>query len=264
MDVLCLMNTSIFSLLAHLTPVRRPLGLEWYGMHLSTSVPTRGPGSADGTKRSWCPALFLPVNSQFVINQRTQMQLADKVASVFQGKLMSPREMNESISGSRLADTISPKYRRSWYLCGDVSEEFYQLAVSGNTPGYAFSAFTTPGGTVFATFVLQLRNHQARFLLPFATEKSARFIEQAARTGIYLSLGRNGGREALLVEFACVPELLGPMQTYSEILKGLPRDIPARDLQIAGQYILTASDVPSAHPHYPVVEQVCMTVILGE
>ena len=191
------------------------------------------------------------------------MQSAEKVISVFQGKLMSPREMNEAILGSRLADTIAPRYRGSWYLCGDVSEEFFQLAQSRkNTPGYAFSVFTTPGGTAFAAFVLQLRNHQARFLLPFSTEKSGRFLEQAARTGVYLSLGRNGGHEALLVEFASVAELMGPLKAYTNIIKSLPRDIPDIDLQIAGQQMMSPSDVPSAHPEFPVVEHLSINAIL--
>jgi hypothetical protein len=189
------------------------------------------------------------------------MQSLEKVVTVFQGRLMSPREMNEAISDTRLEAPISSNLRSSWYLCGDVSEEFYQLAISGNSPGYSLAVFSTPGGTVFATFVLQLRDWQARFLLPFSSEKCGRFLEQIERTGLYLSLGRNGGRQALLVQFQCLPELLGPLQAYSKVIKGLPCDIPDRDLQIAGQHILGHSSVPSAHPHFA-VEHVCMTVVL--
>jgi hypothetical protein len=191
------------------------------------------------------------------------MQLADKAVSVFQGKLMSPREMHEAISGSRFADTISREYRGSWYLCGDVSEEFYQLALAGNSPGYSLAVFSTPGGTVFAAFVLQLRNHQARFLIPFCSAKSGRFMEQLERTGLYLSLGRNGGREALLVEFKCLAELLGPLHAYSKVIKGLPKDVPDIDLQIAGQHILGLSGIPSSHPDHT-VDDVCVTVVLDE
>lgn len=189
------------------------------------------------------------------------MQATEQAASVFQGKLMSPREMHEAISGYRLADTISSGYRGSWYLCGDVSEEFYQLAVSGHSPGYSLAVFSTPGGTVFSVFVLQLCNHQARFLLPFSSEKSVRFSEQIERTGVYLSLGRNGGRDALLVEFQGLSEILRPLQAYSKVIKALPKDLPDYDLQIAAHHALDRSGVPSAHPDFQ-VDHVCMTVIL--
>jgi hypothetical protein len=76
------------------------------------------------------------------------MQEANSTATVFQGKLMSPREMHEAIVGSHLASTIPDVYRGRWYLCGDVSEEFYQLALAGNSPGYTLGAFSTPGGTI--------------------------------------------------------------------------------------------------------------------
>ena len=189
------------------------------------------------------------------------MHEADIAMTAFQGRLMSPREMHDSIANSRLAGTIPDTYRGRWYLCGDVSEEFYQLALAGNSPGYTLGTFSTPGGTIFAVFVLQLQNRQARFLLPLITEKSTRFAEQIERTGLYLSLGRDGGRDALLVEFQCVAELLAPLRSYSRSIKGLPRDLPTRDLQIAGQHVFDPAGIPSAHPHFE-VDEVCMTVVL--
>lgn len=189
------------------------------------------------------------------------MHAAENAATVFQGRLMSPREMHDSIQCSRLASSIPDTYRGHWYLCGDVSEEFYQLAIAGNSPGYTVGAISTPGGTLFAVFVLQLANRQARFLLPFASDKAVRFAEQIERTGLYLSLGRNGGRDALLVEFQCLPELLAPLRSYSRSLKNLPKDLSPRDLQIAGRHVLDVAGVPSIH-HTLSVDEVCMTVIL--
>lgn len=174
---------------------------------------------------------------------------------------MSPREMHDSIVGSHVASTIPDTYRGRWYLCGDVSEAFYQLAVAGNPPGFSLGAFSTPGGTIFAVFALQLQNRQARFLLPLVTEKSQRFAEQIERTGLYFSLGRDGGRDALLVEFGCLRDLLAPLRSYSKALKNLPKDLCSRDLQIAGQHVFDLAGVPSAHPHFE-VDEVCMTVVL--
>lgn len=189
------------------------------------------------------------------------MQEADNKATVFQGKLMSPREMHESIAGSRLASTIPDSYRGRWYLCGDVSEELYQLAVAGNSPGYTLGAFSTPGGTIFAVFALQLQNRQARFLLPLITEKSQRFAEQIERTGLYLSLGRDGGRDALLVEFQCLPELFGSLRSYSKGIKNLPKDPCSRDFQIAGQFVRDLAGIPSIHSDVE-VDEVCLTIVL--
>jgi hypothetical protein len=152
-------------------------------------------------------------------------------------------------------------FRGRWYLCGDVSEGFFQLALADSSRGYTVGLFSTPEGTKFAFFVLQLLNRQARFLLPLISEKAIRFIDQVERIGLYLSLGRNGGEDAVLVEFQCAPEMLAPLRRFSKDLKNIPKDLSPLDLRIAGQHVADRTSVPSAHPALE-VDEVCMNIIL--
>lgn len=175
---------------------------------------------------------------------------------VFQGRLMSPREAHEATAGR----AISTDYTSKWHLCGDVNESFFQLCLAGNSPGFSVGVFKTPGGAVFASFVLQLLNQQARFLLPLSTEKCLRFVEQVQRTGLCLSLGRNGGTQALLALFE-VADILLPLRRHAQLLNRLPRDLTADDLRIAGQQMLSLDGAPSSIPQYD-VEGISVTVVL--
>lgn len=175
---------------------------------------------------------------------------------VFQGRLMSPREVQEATSGR----SISTEYTAKWHLCGDVSESFFELCAAGSSPGFAVGSLKTPGGAVFASFVLQLRNQQARFLLPLSTEKCVRFLEQAERTGLCLSLGRNGAQQALLAPFD-IEDMLEPLRRHAQLLGRLPRDLTAEDLRFAGQQLMSFEGAPSIMSEYA-LESVSLTVVL--
>lgn len=175
---------------------------------------------------------------------------------VFQGRLMSPRDVHEATRGRG----IPTNYTSRWHLCGDVSEKFFELCAAGSSPGFAVGSLKSPGGAVFASFIMQLRNQQARFLLPLSTEKCVRFLEQAERTGLCLSLGRNGAEQALLALFG-VKDMLGPLRRHAQLLSRLPRDLTAEDLRFAGQQMMSADGVSSVMPEHE-VEGVSLTVVL--
>lgn len=90
------------------------------------------------------------------------VELSGKSVDVFEGRLMSPREVQEATSDK----AVPTDYSRRWHLCGDVNARFFELCLAGNSPGFGVGVFKSPGGAVFASFVLQLLNQQARFLLP--------------------------------------------------------------------------------------------------
>ncbi|WP_295997994.1 hypothetical protein [Rugamonas sp.] len=180
----------------------------------------------------------------------------DGSVSVFQGRLMSPREAAEATRGRGIA----AEYTSKWHLCGDVNEQLFALCAAGSPPGFAVGSFKTPGGAVFASFILQMKNQQARFLLPLSTEKCIRFLEQAERTGLCLSLGRNGAEQAMLAPFA-VEDMLEPLRRHAKLLSRLPRDLTAEDLRFAGQQLMSFDGAPSIMGEYA-LDGISLTVVL--
>lgn len=189
------------------------------------------------------------------------MKLAERRVAVFQGRLMSANDVRSAMCGR---DGVLPQaYQQSWYLCGDVSEEFFRRVAQHERIVHSLNIFTTAGKTSFAVFVLQIRDHQARFLLPFASEKSLRFFEQAARTGVFLSLGQQGGNNALLLEFLCEPEKLAQLMRMSSGQAMPPRDLDMVELRLAFHAMMQLSTIPSEFDGCPVSE-LCLNIVLDD
>ncbi|QDZ26602.1 hypothetical protein [Noviherbaspirillum sp. UKPF54] len=132
--------------------------------------------------------------------------------ALYLGRLMSPKEVLAATSDRT---GIPHNVRRSWTLCGDVPETFWDtLKNDPRLVGLRASGFTTPSNTAYATFTVQVRDYQTRFLLPLGDEKVSTFIEDA-QAGIWLSLGRNEGNDALLHQFVLTPAELAPLATIS-------------------------------------------------
>jgi hypothetical protein len=188
------------------------------------------------------------------------MKLAQTVP-VYQGRLMSPNDVRTAMH--QRGDALPPRYQKSWYLCGDVTDEFFSRVASARKIEHSLNIFTVNGNTSYAVFGLQIREHQARFLLPFASEKSVRFIEQVERTGVCLSLGKAGKREAILLEFHAQDGQLKELRDAGKRCAGLPCDLELIELRMATFAMTEVSCIPDG-TGAGVVSEVCLTVILDD
>lgn len=187
------------------------------------------------------------------------MKVAESPITVYPGRLMSPNDVRAAVYERR---NVLPKaYQQGWYLCGDVTNEFFHRLTGGEKVTESLDYFRVTGGQYFAVFTLQIREQQTRFLLPLASAKSVRFIEQAERTGVFLSLGKSGATDALLVEFKGGRVRLRELQTASKRSGSLPYDLDPLILRLASLSMMQVEAVPSTNPHCAVAE-VCLTVIL--
>lgn len=189
------------------------------------------------------------------------MKLAETQVPVFQGRLMSPNQVRSAVYAQ--GGVLPHDYQQSWYLCGDVSDEFFRRVSRHERMAHSMYIFTTAAKTSFAVFVLQIRDHQARFLLPFASEKSTRFFEQAARTRMFLSLGQMGGNNALLLEFLCEPEKYAQMTRMSSGQSIPPRDLDIVELRLASHAMMQLSSIPSQYVEHPLSE-LCLNIVLDD
>lgn len=174
---------------------------------------------------------------------------------------MSPNEVRSAVY--RQGGVLPHDYQQSWYLCGDVSEEFFRRVSRHEKMAHSLYIFSTAGKASYAVFVLQIRDHQARFLLPFASEKSMRFFEQAARTRVFLSLGQMGGKNAFLLEFRCKPEKYAQMTRMSLGQSTPPRDLDIIDLRLASHAMMQLSSIPSQYVEHSLSE-LCLNIVLDD
>lgn len=180
---------------------------------------------------------------------------------VYQGRLMAPNDVRTAMY--QRGDALPPRYQKSWYLCGDVTDEFFGRVANAEKIDHSLNIFTVNGNTSYAVFGLQIREHQARFLLPFASEKSVRFIEQVARTGVFMSLGKAGKREAILLEFHAQDAQLKKLHEASKRCARLPCDLNLVELRMATFAMKEASCMPDGDG-VGVISEVCLTVILDD
>ena len=189
------------------------------------------------------------------------MKVAESEVPVYQGRLMSPNEVRTAMY--QRGGVLPHAYKQSWYLCGDVSEEFFRRVESHEKITYSLNIFRVNGNTSFAVFALQIREQQARFLLPFASEKSVRFVEQVERTGVFMSLGRAGARDTLLLEFVDGENQLRDLRDVAKRCARLPCDVDINELKMASYSMTHASSIPS-RAVADVVSKVCLNVILDD
>jgi hypothetical protein len=188
------------------------------------------------------------------------MKLAERSVPVCQGRLMSP---NEVLCARYQRGNAPPQSQRSWYLCGDVSEEFFRRLTNREVVAYSLNTFRVDGDKFFIVFALQIREHQVRLLLPLASERSVRFLAEAARTGVFLSLGRAGTHDTHLLEFIDEEGLLNELCKLSENFARLPFDIEPAVLKMACYSMTQASAVPSRLAAV-VISKVCLNVVLND
>ncbi|MBD8629007.1 hypothetical protein IFT64_18905 [Oxalobacteraceae sp. CFBP 8753] len=172
---------------------------------------------------------------------------------------MSPNDVRAAVYNQR--KVLPREYQQGWYLCGDVTDEFFDRLRNGERMTESLDYFTVKGGQLFAVFTLQIREQQARFLLPLASEKSTRFVEQVERTGVFMSLGKGGATDALLVEFKGGRLRLRELLQASKRCGSLPYDVDPVILRLASLSMMQLEAVPSTNRHH-VVAEVCLTVIL--
>lgn len=185
------------------------------------------------------------------------MQLSRDV-NLYAGRLMSPEEVLSATSGRT---EISPYIKNRWYLCGDVSEKFWMLMENGTEIlGYRITVFTSPDNTVYATFIVQLQQFQARFLLPLSDDKALKFIAEAGVAGLGLSLGRNGGGKTILLDFQVSPAQIEPIFAIAKQSRRLSEADAFAELELATMSAMEKTLVSSALPNYE-VQHVSLNVI---
>jgi hypothetical protein len=128
---------------------------------------------------------------------------------------------------------------------------------------HSLSIFRIDGNKVFIVFALQIRDHQARFLLPLASERSIRFIEEVERTGVLMSLGLAGTRGGFLLEFIDKAGRLKEIRKMWKELARLPFDVDLGILKMACYSMTQATSVPSDVAAV-VVSEICLNVVLDD
>jgi hypothetical protein len=186
-----------------------------------------------------------------------KMQLSRDV-NLYAGRLMSPEEV---LNATSERGNISLHIRNRWYLCGDVSEKFWTLMENGTEIlGYRITVFTSPDNTVYAAFVVQLKQFQARFLLSLSDDKALKFIAEAAVAGLGLSLGRNEGGKAILLDFQISPAQIEPLFAIAKQSRRLSEAEAFIEFELATMSALDKKFVPSAVAEYE-VQHVSLNVI---
>lgn len=188
------------------------------------------------------------------------MKVIEKSEPIYQGRLMSPNDVRAAVA--QRGETLPLDYDNGWYLCGDVNPEFFRRVNRCDKIAHSSYIFRT-GDTTFAVFMLQIRECQARFLLPIASLKSARFVEQVSRVGVFLSLGNGGEREAVLLKFRCSEGQLERLAQIARQCARLPRDLDMVELRLAVYSMTQSSTIPSGQGSHEVTD-VCLSVILDD
>lgn len=188
------------------------------------------------------------------------MKVIEKSKPIYQGRLMSPNDVRSAVA--RRGETLPGDYEGGWYLCGDVNPEFFRR-VNRCEPIAQSSYIFRAGDTTFAVFMLQIRECQARFLLPVASAKSARFMKQVSRVGVFLSLGNGGEREAVLLKFRCTERELERLAQMAGLCARLPRDLDVVELRLAVYSMTQSSTIPTGQGSHK-VSDVSLSVILDD
>jgi hypothetical protein len=207
------------------------------------------------------PTVAIPKETLLYRVDGGHMKVAESQVPVYQGRLMSPNEVRTAMY--QRGGVLPHRYQQSWYLCGDVCEEFFQRVARHEKITHSVTIFSVNGSTFFAVFCLQICEHQTRFLLPFASEKSVRFVEQVERTGVFMSLGRAGTEEALLLEFVVGENQLRDLRAVAKRCSRLPCDVDINELKMASYSMTHASSIPNRSAA-SVVSEVCVNVILDD
>lgn len=127
--------------------------------------------------------------------------LLEVTPAFFPARLMTPTEVAAAVSDGPAE--VRSRTQGKWHLCGDVSERTFAIlseAHRSETP-MRISAFRTPTGAPYGIVSHQVRGLAHRFLLPLYEACVIELLTELRNGGeLGFLLGRNGNREALLVE----------------------------------------------------------------
>jgi len=187
------------------------------------------------------------------------MNLSQKSVMVCQGHLMSTNELRYAKHDQ--FNMFLQKSNERLFLCSDVSEEFFRRLKNREETRHSLSYFRIDGNNVFLVFMLQIREHQARFLLPLASQKSIEFVEQVEKTGVLMSLGRAGTRDAILRAFMYATDQLNGIRSVCEKFSQQPVNIDLGILKMACYSMTQVDPIPGAFAEIAVSE-LCLSVVL--
>lgn len=179
----------------------------------------------------------------------------------YSATILSPDLVDERTKN--YADDVRRQVQGAWFLCGDVSTEFFDR-VSKDWPAdlsIRLTALGTPGGTYYGVVSHQSEGLCHRFVLPLYEPKVTRFLQGVQEDRLMFMLSRDEETSAMLfgsplrkADYLPFLELVRPMTPLklAEAFGELPRVIEA--LKDPGQ-------IPSAIPGRP-VEHVDVSILL--
>lgn len=184
-----------------------------------------------------------------------------KNVMVYPARLMSPDEVKIAL---RDRNDVPRLMQKSWYLCGDVTEELWELLPDSRIERqFRVAAFTSPDNTMYAAFCVQLEHRQIRFLMSLAEEYALKFLSEVGQVGLFLSLGKNFGDETSLIEFQVPLEGLEPLLSMAKRAKRLTGVEILEEMKLAVPKALETDFVPSVSSEFEVC-QICLNIVLPE
>jgi hypothetical protein len=183
--------------------------------------------------------------------------------SVYNGRLMAPYEVQ---AVKRTSRPLPKEIMEHWFVCGDISEAFWRELCRGPFQERAMrlSTLASPHQTAYVVFTVQLGGWQSRILLSLNDKKVLQLIAEGAQTGIWLSLGRDDGEDALLMEFLLEdPEHLRPIVVMGRNCRLLSDEDARLDFQQATMALTEHDAIPSLYEDCP-VKDISLTLVLPD
>lgn len=184
-----------------------------------------------------------------------------KNVTAYPARLMSPDEAKFAL---RFRKDVPLFIQDRWHLCGDVTEELWERLQDNRIEhNFRITAFTSTDNTMYVTFCVQLEHRQIRFLMSLSDENALRFLSEIGEVGLSLSLGRNGGNEASLIEFRIPHQAIEPLIPMVKKARRLVGMEILEELKFAVSSAMQNNFIPSVVPNFE-VSQVCLNVVLPE
>jgi hypothetical protein len=139
--------------------------------------------------------------------------------------LWSPGEVQTAIAQEPL--DLRKKFKGSWYLCGDISNEMFKVLAEESRQELALRVFgiETPVGARYGIVCHQIRSHVHRFLLPLYEPRVGDFLLAMRGGRLGIQLGREGSEHAamLTAQAPLEPELVPLVKLASPLPRELAR-----------------------------------------
>jgi hypothetical protein len=128
---------------------------------------------------------------------------------VHSARLMDPDEVAQSLAGRTVE---AERIGGHWFLCGDVSNRFYELAkVHRGLISYRLSGFRASSGLGYGLITHQLEDIQHRFVLPLYETRTAKCLREASAQPLAFSLGHDATNQAVIQMPPTMAPALGPL-----------------------------------------------------